>query len=94
MWHGAHDENLWREDPVEYIMKKYDDQDEVYNPRIAARHFLMDLFDEHSRSESTIFARKYFTHHRTLSTILSYCKLSLNAYSNAEPEERLRKSKV
>jgi len=73
MWHGAHDENLWREDPVEYIMKKYDDQEEMYNPRIAARHFLMDLIDEHSK---------------TLSTLLSYCKMSLTAYADAEPEER------
>jgi hypothetical protein len=73
LWFDSHDAALWEEDPVEYITRKYGDQDETQSPRSAASNLLCEIARHRTKS---------------LGTILGFCASSLEAYARAEDPDK------
>ncbi|CAG8569447.1 9240_t:CDS:10 [Ambispora leptoticha] len=68
------DQELWDEDPVEYIHKKIDPFEDLTSPSIVATTLLMDLAK---------YRKKY-----TFTGILSFVNSVLNTYLEASPEAK------
>ena len=73
LWLNAHDQELWREDPVEYILAKYETDEAAYSARLAAGGLLCEM------------AR---VRPKAIAAVLSYCESSLQAYARAAPAQR------
>jgi len=73
LWFDAHDQALWEDEPVEYIVRKYGEQDELQSPRNAASQLLCEIARHRGKS---------------LGTILTFCGTSLSAYKDAVPGEQ------
>ncbi|KAG9304951.1 hypothetical protein G9A89_003120 [Geosiphon pyriformis] len=73
------DQELWEEDPVEYVHKKVDPLEDFTSPAIVAITFLMDLAK---------YRKKY-----TFATTLSLINNILNTYLEAPPEAKNPRAK-